>query len=221
MLPPKPEAVVNLLLTMFDFAGTFAFAISGALAGARHRLDLFGVLVLSFAAAAFGGITRDVFIGAIPPASIQDWRYVAVSVLAGVVTFFWHAKVRRWQQAVLVFDAAGLGLVAVVGAGKALAYGLDPIPSALLGMLTGIGGGVVRDVLVSEVPAVLRADVYAVAALLGASIVVAGHVLQLPPQPCAVCGALLCFGVRMLAIYRNWQFPVARLPEPRDGDGGR
>jgi uncharacterized membrane protein YeiH len=101
-------------------------------------------------------------------------------------------------------------LVAVAGAGKALAYGLDPVPAALLGMLTGIGGGVVRDVLVSQVPAVLRADVYAVAALLGATVVVVGNVMGWPPQPCGVVGAVVCFVVRMLAIYRKWQFPVAR-----------
>jgi uncharacterized membrane protein YeiH len=208
-MPAAQEVVVNLLLTVFDLIGTFAFAISGAIAGARHKLDLFGVLVLSFAAATFGGITRDVLIGALPPASIQDWRYVAVSAIAGVMTFFWYAKVSRLQHAVLVFDAAGLGLFAVAGATKALAYHLDPIPAALLGMVTGIGGGVVRDVLLSEVPAVLRTDIYAMAALAGASVVVFGNVLQLPPQPAAIGGALLCFGIRMLAIYRRWHFPVA------------
>jgi uncharacterized membrane protein YeiH len=117
------------------------------------------------------------------------------------------------EHAVLFFDAAGLGLFAVTGAGKALAYHLGPIPAALLGMLTGIGGGVVRDVLVSRVPAVLRTDIYAVAALAGASIVVIGDLLKLPSQPPAIIGALLCFGIRMLAIYRQWQFPVARAPE--------
>lgn len=212
-MPIKEEAVVNLLLTVFDLLGTFAFAISGAIAGARHKLDVFGVLVLSFAAATFGGITRDVLIGALPPASIQDWRYLAVSLLAGVITFFWYSKVSRVRHAVLIFDAAGLGLFAVAGAGKALAYSLDPIPAALLGMLTGIGGGVVRDVLVSEVPAVFRTEVYAVAALAGASVVVVGNVLKWPPQPVAIGGALLCFGIRMMAIYRRWHFPVARTPE--------
>lgn len=209
-MPVREEVVVTLLLTIFDLIGTFAFAISGAIAGARHKLDIFGVLVLALAAATFGGITRDVLIGAVPPASIQDWRYVAVSVVAGIATFFWYEKVSRVQHAVLIFDAAGLGLFAVAGAGKALAYHLGPIPAALLGMLTGIGGGVVRDVIVSEVPAVFRTDIYAVAALAGASVVVAGNVLQLPPQPVAICGALLCFGIRMMAIYRGWQFPVAR-----------
>lgn len=212
-MPVREEVVVNVLLTIFDLIGTFAFAISGAIAGARHKLDIFGVLVLSFAAATFGGITRDVLIGALPPASIQDWRYVAVSVFAGAITFFWYSKVSRVQHAVLIFDAAGLGLFAVTGAGKALAYHLGPIPAALLGMLTGIGGGVVRDVLVSEVPAVLRTDIYAVAALAGASVVVVGNVLQLPPQPVAIGGALLCFGIRMMAIYLRWHFPVARTPE--------
>jgi uncharacterized membrane protein YeiH len=134
-------------------------------------------------------------------------------VAAGVTTFYWHAKVSRMQQAVLIFDAAGLALFAVAGAGKALAYHLDPVPAALLGMLTGIGGGVMRDVLVSEVPVVFRREVYAIAALAGASVVVAGDALQLPPQPVAIGGALLCFGIRMLAIYRGWHFPVARAPE--------
>lgn len=200
------------MIEVFDLIGTFVFAISGALAGARHRLDLFGVLVLSFAAATFGGIIRDVVIGAIPPASIQDWRYVTVSILAGVVTFYWQPRVTRWPRAMMIFDAAGLGLFAVAGAGKALAFHLGPVPAALLGMLTGIGGGVVRDVLVSEVPAVLRADIYAVAALAGASIVVIANMLQLPMQPAAVFGAALCFGIRMVAIRRGWRFPVATPP---------
>ena len=213
-MPIQEVAVVHLLLTVFDLLGTFAFAISGAIAGARHKLDVFGVLVLSFAAATFGGITRDVLIGALPPASIQDWRYLAVSLLAGVITFFWHSKVSRVRHAVLIFDAAGLGLFAVTGTGKALAYSLNPIAAALLGMLTGIGGGVVRDVLVSEVPAVFRTEIYAVAALAGASAVVIGNILQWPPQPVAIGGALLCFGIRMMAIYRRWQVPVSGTPEP-------
>jgi uncharacterized membrane protein YeiH len=207
------EIVVNLAITIFDLAGTFAFAISGAIAGIRHKLDIFGVLVLSFAAATCGGIVRDLLIGAVPPASVGDWRYLAVSVLAGLITFYQYSKVSRLRNAVLLFDAAGLGLFAVTGAGKALAYHLGPVPAALLGMLTGIGGGVVRDVFVSEVPAVFRTDIYAAAALAGASLVVAGNTLQLPAQPVAMAGALVCFGIRMLAIYRKWQFPVAEPPE--------
>ncbi len=212
--PPDPKVVADALLVAFDLFGTFVFALSGGIAGVRHRLDLFGVLVLSFAAATFGGIMRDVLIGAIPPASLQDWRYLGVSILAGAITFLWNTRLARMQNAVLIFDAAGLGLFAVAGAGKALAYNLGPVPAALLGMLTGIGGGVIRDLLVSEVPVVLRRDVYAVAALAGASVLVGGEALQRPSNLVAVVGAALCFGIRMLAIHRKWSFPVVRLPEP-------
>lgn len=208
-MPIGEEVVIGLLFTSLDLTGTFAFAVSGAIAGIRKRLDLFGVLVLSFAAATSGGIVRDVVIGATPPASIADWRYVGVSMLAGVVTFFWHSSMNRLQQALLLFDAVGLGLFAVAGASKALAYQLGPVPAALLGMLTGIGGGVVRDLLVAEVPAVLQRDVYAVAALAGASVVVGGHLAGWPAQPVAIGGAALCFGIRMVAMRRGWQFPVA------------
>src|ERR1700726_3705125 len=151
------------LLLVLDLVGTFVFALSGAGAAVKHRLDLFGVLVLSFVAGNVGGITRDVLIGSVPPAAISDWRYLAVSLLAGVITFYWYSAVDRLRSPVLVFDAAGLALFAVSGTQKALAFGLNPIMAALLGVLTGIGGGIVRDVLLAEVPVVLRSDLYAVA----------------------------------------------------------
>src|SRR3954454_11949695 len=171
---------MNMLLLVLDLVGTFVFALSGASAGVKRRLDLFGVLVLSFVAGNFGGITRDLMIGAVPPAAISDWRYLAVSLLAGVVTFYWFAGIDRLHSSVLLFDAAGLALFAVSGTQKALAFDLNPVMAALLGMLTGIGGGMVRDLLVAEIPTVLRADLYAVAALAGAAVVVVGSLLQLP-----------------------------------------
>ena len=210
--PPDEKVLIDALLVAFDLTGTFVFALSGGIAAIRHRLDAFGVLVLSFAAATSGGIMRDVLIGAVPPASLQDWRYLAVSILAGIVTLVWNDRLARLQHAVLIFDAAGLGLFAVAGAGKALAYNLAPVPAAMLGMLTGIGGGVIRDVLVSEVPVVLRRDIYAIAALAGASVLVGGELLQLPSNLVAVLGAVLCFTIRMFAIYRKWSFPLGRLP---------
>lgn len=208
--------IVNLgdalktLLLLLDLGGTFVFALSGALAGVKRRLDFFGIMVLSFAAANSGGIARDVLIGATPPAAISDWRYLAVSLAAGVLTFFWHPAIQRLKTSVLVFDAAGLALFAVAGTQKALAYNLNPAMAAVLGMVTGIGGGIVRDVLLSEVPAVLRAEIYALAALAGAALVVAGYLLDLPNAPVAVAGALLCFAIRMLAIQRSWQLPGPR-----------
>ncbi|HET9742403.1 MAG TPA: trimeric intracellular cation channel family protein [Terriglobales bacterium] len=205
--------VVNTLLVAFDLGGTFVFALSGATVGVKHRLDLFGVLVLSFAAGNSGGIARDVMIGANPPAAISDWRYVAVSMLAGLVTFYWYDIINRLSSPVLVFDAAGLALFAVSGAGKALAFHAGPVAATLLGMLTGIGGGMMRDILVREIPTVLRTELYAVAALVGALIVVLGRMLHVPPSPAAIVGAILCFALRFVAMRRGWQLPRAHLPE--------
>ena len=205
-------AAIRTLVLTLDLVGTFVFALSGATAGVKRRLDLFGVLVLSFVAANSGGIVRDLLLGATPPAAISDWRYLLVSLLAGMLIFFWYPRLRHLRNPVLVFDAAGLALFCVAGAQKALVYGLSPVMAALLGMLTGVVGGIARDVLLSEVPAVLRADIYAVAALAGASVVVIGHALGLPSAAMACAGAALCFGLRMAALRYDWHLPVARAP---------
>jgi uncharacterized membrane protein YeiH len=199
-------------LLVLDVTGTFVFALSGAVAGVRERLDVFGVLVVSFAAASAGGIMRDVLIGSLPPAAIADWRYLAVSLIAGLLVFVFypHAeRLRRLHNHVLVFDAAGLALFAVAGTQKAIGFGLNPVMAALLGMLSGIGGGMLRDVLISQIPTVLKAELYAVAALAGAAVVVTGHMLGFPPTSTAIIGAGICFGIRMVAIRRRWQLPVA------------
>lgn len=217
----KKELTVDRLVLVLDLAGTFVFGLSGAMAAVRRRLDLFGVLVLSFAAATFGGITRDLLIGAVPPAAISDWRYLVVSLVAGIITFYWHPTVNRLITSVLIFDAAGLGLFAVAGTHKALSYGLNPVMAALLGMLTGIGGGMARDVLLTEIPVVLRAELYAVAALAGATVVVFGVVLQLPSAMASVVGVALCFGLRFMAIRHGWQLPVASgLEQPTEKTEG-
>ena len=205
--------VVNTFLVVFDLGGTFVFALSGAVAGVKHRLDLFGVLVLAFAAGNSGGIARDVMIGALPPAAISDWRYIAVSMLAGLITFQWYRIINRLKSPVLVFDAAGLALFAVSGAGKALAFHAGPVAATLLGMLTGIGGGMVRDLLTMEIPNVLRTELYAVAALIGSSVMVMGKSLHVPTSLAAITGAVLCFGLRFVAMRRGWQLPVANPPD--------
>jgi uncharacterized membrane protein YeiH len=201
--------MLHILVPALDLGGTFVFAISGGMAAARHRLDIFGVLVLSFAAGNAGGITRDILIGAVPPAAIADWKYAGVSVLAGLITFFWHPTHNRFRNDVLWFDAVGLAFFAVAGAQKALVYGLSPVIAALLGMLTGIGGGMLRDVLVREIPVVLRADFYALAALAGASVVVAGKVAHVPALATAIVGGVLCFALRFMAIQWGWHLPTA------------
>jgi uncharacterized membrane protein YeiH len=209
--------LITTLLVAFDLGGTFVFALSGATTAVKHRLDLFGVLVLSFAAGNSGGIARDVMIGAVPPAAISDWRYVAVSILAGLITFYWYRIINRLSSPVLVFDAAGLALFAVSGAGKALAFHAGPVAATLLGMLTGIGGGMVRDVLVREIPTVLRTELYAVAALIGAAVVVIGRMLDVPSAAASTAGAVLCFGLRFMAMRRGWQLPIARPLNRSDG----
>lgn len=205
----------SALVLALDLAGTFVFGLSGAMTGVKRRLDIFGVLVLSFAAGTVGGIIRDLLIGAVPPAAIKDWPYVVVSLLAGFVTFHWHPIIKRLQNSILIFDAAGLALFTVSGAEKALAFQLDPIGAVLVGMLTGIGGGMARDVLAAEIPTVLRSELYAVAALAGASVVVIGDELHLPSMLVTLAGAVLCFGLRVVAIRRGWQLPVAQ-PRPSE-----
>jgi uncharacterized membrane protein YeiH len=198
---------------LFDLTGTFVFALSGALASVKHKLDLFGVLVLSFAAANSGGIARDVLIGAVPPGAISDWRYLGVSLAAGLLTFYFSTVIIRLWNPVLLCDAAGLALFAVSGAQKAINHGLDPVMATSLGMLTGIGGGMMRDVLLVEIPTVLRSELYAVAALAGAAVMVGGHLLHLPIIPVAIAGSALCFAIRVLAIRYSWQLPIAKAPD--------
>lgn len=209
---------MELLPYLLDLAGTFVFALSGGMAGVRHRLDVFGVLVISFAAATAGGIARDLLIGAVPPGAISDWHYLAAALAAGIVAFYFPSAIMRRAKAVLLFDAAGLALFAVSGASKALLHGASPVMATLLGMLTGIGGGMARDVLLSEIPIVLRADLYAVTALAGAATVVIGDSLSLPAAPVQICGLVLCFGLRVVAIQYAWALPTAKaLGEDRDG----
>lgn len=208
MNEPTLVTTAALVLTL-DLVGTFVFAISGAASGVKRRLDIFGVSVLAFVAGNAGGMTRDVLIGAVPPAALSYWAYAAASLIAGVATFVWYPSVTRAQGIVLLFDALGLATFAVSGTQKALAYDVGPVAAALLGMLTGIGGGMMRDLLVKEIPVVLRADFYAVAALAGATVVVAGHLLHWPPAPAAIAGATVCFFMRLFAIRRGWRLPVA------------
>jgi len=198
------------VLQAIDMIGTFVFALSGAIAGVRRGLDLFGVLVVSFVAAVFGGVTRDILIGAVPPDAFRHAHYLLLAATAGLLTFRWYPLVARFTYPVRLFDAAGLALFAVTGTEKALHHGLNGIAAALVGMVTAIGGGVARDVLLAEVPVVLRADIYAVAALAGALIIVTGDRLALPETPIALAGAAVCFALRMLALYRGWQLPASR-----------
>lgn len=200
----------SLFFEVFNFVGIFVFAVSGAMRGVRNGLDIFGIVVLAVVTAVSGGIVRDILIGAIPPQSISNWHGIALSVVAGILVFFFHRVFERLQYPVLLFDAAGLGLFAATGTQKALEFGLAPEMAAVLGMISGIGGGMVRDVLAAQVPVVLRGEIYASAALLGAILVLAGDWLHFPSWLSLLLGAACTFVLRTLAIYRHWSLPQPR-----------
>ena len=199
-------------LVTLDLVGIFVFAISGALVAVRKDLDVFGVLVLAGTTGLGGGFLRDVLIGATPPAALADWRYLLVPVVAGLVVFAFHGAVGRLERQVSVFDAFGLSLFCVAGALKALDYGLGPVPAALMGMVTGIGGGMVRDLLAGRVPVVFRGELYATPALAGAAVAVAGDRADLPVVVVALAGAGVCLVWRLLALWRGWQAPMPTGP---------
>lgn len=197
-----------MLLVALDLAGIFVFALSGGLVGVRKGLDIFGVMVLAAATGLGGGFVRDLLIGDVPPAALADWRYLLVPVTAGLATFWFHPTLGRMERLVTMFDAAGLGLFCVVGSLKALDYGLGPVPAALMGVLSAVGGGVIRDLLAGRVPVVLRSELYATPALVGAAIVVVMDTsTDLATWTFAIPAAALAIGWRLLAVWRGWQAP--------------
>lgn len=203
----------DILLTVFNYLGLFVFAISGAAAGMRKRADLFGIAVLAFAASCCGGIIRDLLIGSIPPDNITAWQPVVTSMVAALATvLFYPQLVERLNNPVQVFDAIGLGLFTVIGAEKALSFGIGPLWAVLLGMITAIGGGMLRDILLANVPQVLRGEIYATASILGGSIAVAGHIWPVVPvEYSMILGAGVCIALRCLTIKYHWQVPVPKI----------
>lgn len=205
-----PPFVLSALPLWLDLIGTFVFGLSGGMLAVRRQLDLFGVVVLSVAAASAGGVIRDMAIGDTPVAMLRDGRYLALAVAAGLVAFLAHRQVERLNKPVMLLDALGLGVFAVSGSQKALMFGLGPVQACLLGVLTAVGGGAVRDLLVAEVPRVLREEVYAVAAILGAAVVVGGAALDLPVLMTATAGVALTFVVRVLSVRLGLRIPRAK-----------
>ena len=204
----RPDS--GLLLLVCDLVGTFVFALEGGLTAAAGRLDALGILVLSFATALGGGVIRDLLIGASPPNAIRDWRYAATALFGGTVVLFWSAFVERTPRtALMLVDAAGLSLFAVAGAKKALASRVPPLSAVLLGAITGAGGGVIRDILLARVPAVLQTDIYAVAALFGAGLMVGAQRLRVPTGAATIVGGVGCFVLRVVSVYRHWNLPRA------------
>ncbi len=192
-----------------DLAGIFVFALSGALLAVRVRFDIVGVVVLAVITGIGGGIIRDVLIGDVPPASFRDWRFFLVPTAAALLAFRFHPRLRRIERTIDWFDAAGLGLFCATGASKSLFFGLDPVPSVLLGVVGGVGGGVLRDLLAGRTPVVLREDVYVVPALVAATLVVVAYESGWFPAWVPLAAAAVCFVLRLLALHFRWQAPRA------------
>jgi uncharacterized membrane protein YeiH len=203
-----PHGFDPTLILALNLAGTFVFGLSGGLAAVRERLDLLGVVVLSAVVGLAGGITRDLLIGT-PPATFRDWRYLAAAGGAGLVCYFGRPALERIQRSVLVFDAVGLGLFCVTGATKALDFGVGPVPAILLGAITGVGGGILRDVLLRDIPTVLRHDLYAIPALLGAGVLVVAQTGGSDSPAFPVLGAAVCVGVRLIGLKYGVSVPIA------------
>ena len=208
-MPAKYAVYLNDLIQVVDWIGTFVFAISGGFVAVQKRFDIFGVLLLAFVVSVFGGMMRDLLIGAVPPVALTDLKYFGLAIAGGMVTFLWYPKLRSLQSRILLFDALGLALFAVVGTEKAILYGIHPVMAALLGMISGIGGGMARDVLAGEIPFVLKGDIYALAALSAGAIVATGHVLRVQAHYSMALGVALCIFLRLMAIYRGWHAPLA------------
>lgn len=200
---------LHSLYNFLDLAGTFAFAISGAVAAKQRGLDLFGICAIAFIVACGGGIIRDLCIGAIPPAGLTNWHYLVAAIGATGMTIGLYSFVRRLNHPVLLFDALGLSMFAVTGAEKSLAYGHNTEVAVLLGITTAVGGGVLRDILLNRIPVILQKEIYASAALIGALIVVLGNSLKWPSDDWISLIALtICFGLRLLALRYHWNLPV-------------
>jgi uncharacterized membrane protein YeiH len=199
------------VLLALDLAGTFAFALNGALTALRvARLDIVGVVTLGMITALGGGIIRDVLLGSLPPATFSDWRYLAVAAAGGLIAFAFGRRLDRLTSPITVLDAAGLSLFAVTGANKALDLGLGPTQAVLLGALTGVGGGTVRDVLVRQIPSVLSSGLYAIPALIGATVTVVVTELHVYGLATAVGAAALCFVIRMIGVHYGIDAPMPR-----------
>ena len=199
---------MNLLYSL-DLLGTAAFAASGALAGIRRDMDLFGVLLLGLVTATGGGTLRDLLLGDTPPFIFKDETYLYLSIFVSLLVFLFHNRMRILHHPLLYFDAVGLGTFVVIGTGKALDYRMGFIGSVMMGVMTATAGGMMRDMLSTQVPLVLQREVYASACLVGGSLM---YMLQFTPLPrnwSLLFGALAVIVLRLLAIRYNWSLPKA------------
>lgn len=195
------------LFSLLNLIGTLAFAISGAAAAYQKKLDLFGIVTLAYITACGGGIVRDLCIGAVPPAGLSDWRYLALSILASALVIGVNSLMQRLSHPVLLFDAVGLGFFAVFGAQKTLAYGHSIEAAIILGVVSAVGGGIMRDLLLNRTPIIMQKEIYASAALLAAVFQTVAHALGWSVHWSTWVGISLCFVLRFLSLRYHWNLP--------------
>lgn len=196
---------------VLQLAGILAFAISGALVGVRRRLDILGVVVVGSFTGVGGGIVRDMLVGVHPPVSFTHWPNLAVALAGALAVFFVHPGITRIRYFEVVFDAFGLGLFSANGAATALATGQTPLTAILVGTITAIGGGVIRDVLVNTVPGVLTRELYAVSAIMGAGIAVAIMTCGGSAGLASLVGGGAAIALRLTSVARGWNLPKPRI----------
>jgi len=196
-----------------DIFGTFIFALSGGFRAVKYEMDILGVLVLAISTGVGGGICRDLILGATPPAAFQDELYIITCIAGGLLVFFFAHKLAFQWRKIIVSDALGLGVFTVIGASKAVAFGLGPVGIVMMGCLTATGGGVIRDILVREIPSVIATDFYATASIFG-GIVFVGMNHHCPAESVVVpFTVVVTTAFRMLAMRFNLDLPkVKKLP---------
>ena len=201
-----------MLLAVLNYAGIAVFAASGALIGVRKRLDLFGVWTLAALTGVGGGVARDVLLGIHPPASFQGWENLTTATIAAGLVFVFHPQFGRLKLSVVVLDAIGMGVFSAAGALTALHHDASPFAAALIGITAALGGGVLRDILVNEVPLLIQErDLYAIPALAGSGATVLASYWGATDARSLVVGAVLATGFRLLALWQGWRVP--RAPE--------
>jgi uncharacterized membrane protein YeiH len=199
---------IESFLFAFDLAGTFVFAITGAMLAIRKKLDLYGIFILAIVTALGGGMLRDTMLGRTPPVALQEFAYVLAAGLGAIIVWFFYGHVERQERLLRILDAIGLGLFTAIGAQVTLSFGASWYAAIGMGIITGTGGGMIRDVLAREVPFVLQREVYAIACLAGAGFYVLWvQVLGQGESSGVLLSAALTIGIRLFAIFHDLHLP--------------
>jgi uncharacterized membrane protein YeiH len=192
---------------VLDLSAVLASGLSGALLASKKRFDLGGLGFLTLVAGLGGGLIRDVLLQQGLPVALVTPNYLLTVIAAAVIGYVFEKSVPRVLPAIIVVDAAGLGLYAIIGCVRASEAGLGPLPTVLVGILTAVGGGILRDVLAGDTPVIFQREVYATAAVLGSVLFVALSHLGVGPDTAGTVGFLGAFGLRLLAVWRGWNVP--------------